>query len=105
MSSTTLVRCRAILADDFPSFDGVARRLREAGLLPAGAGGRDGVGSALLDYRQTVLLLLGLCCGAAPADAPAEAMRIGSFRLLRHDTTRLGGEDERRVYEIRTSTY
>jgi hypothetical protein len=87
------------LADDFPSFDAAARRLREAGLLPAGSGGRDGVGSAQLDVRQTALLLIALAAPVGPIEAPAEAERIGAFKLLRRDQTHIGSPEQRTPFE------
>lgn len=99
MDTTSIARLRERLEEDFPSFDAVARRLREAGLLPAGTAGRNGVGSAQLDYRQTTLLLLALASGADPVDAPSEAQRIGAFKLLRHDETHSGTEPRRTPFE------
>src|ERR1700730_1618439 len=78
---TTIARLRGILADDFPSFDVSVRRLREAGLLPAGSGGRDGVGSAPLDVFGAGLLLSGLAAPCEPCEAPVVARRIADFRL------------------------
>jgi hypothetical protein len=101
---TTIARLRTALADDFPGFDAVARRLREGGLLPAGSGGRDGVGSAQLDVRQTALLLIALAAPVGPIEAPAEAERIGAFRLLRRDDTHIGYEPKRTPFENQTIT-
>jgi hypothetical protein len=96
MSTTTVSRLRPALADHFPDTDAVLKRLRLAGLIPEGRAGRNGSGSAHLDYRQAALLLLALSCGADPIDAPAEAQRIAAFRLLRRDRTH-ASEPEQRV--------
>jgi hypothetical protein len=76
-TTTTLARLRSALGSEFPSFDAVARRLREAGLLPAGGtGGRGDVGSAVLAPDQAALLFLALICGKEPIDAPAAAANL-----------------------------
>ena len=49
--------------------------MREGGLLAAGTGGRNGVGSATLDVRQASLLLIALSAPCEPCEAPAEALR------------------------------
>jgi hypothetical protein len=77
MNTTTLARLRAALGSEFPSFDPVARRLREAGQLPAGGtGGRGDVGSAVLDSDQGALLFLALICRKEPIDAPEAAANL-----------------------------
>jgi hypothetical protein len=78
-NTTTIARLRTALADDFPGFDAFARRLREAGLLPAGTGGRNGVGSAPLDLNQAALLFLALISGEAPIDAPEAAAALAAY--------------------------
>src|SRR5438270_13482025 len=96
METTTVARLRAVLVDDFPSYDVVLRRLRQAGMVPTGSAGRDGVGSAKLSVRQTALLLIALAAPVAPIDAPDAAQHIASFKLLRHDETH-SGEPPRRT--------
>src|SRR4051794_13776239 len=61
------------------------QRLREAGMLPEGKGGRGGALSAQLDPLQVALVLLALGSGVGAIDAPAEAKRIGDFRLAGKD--------------------
>src|SRR4051794_19510916 len=71
----TLANIRKILAPYIPEAETRehARRLREAGLLPGGGPGRDGVASAELTPRQTALLLIALACGGPTTGVAAEA--------------------------------
>ena len=89
-NTTTIARLRTALADDFPGFDAVARRLREAGLLPAGTGGRNGVGSAPLDLNQAALVFLALISGEEPIDAPAGAVALDAYQFSAYFHPRVG---------------
>jgi hypothetical protein len=93
----TIAGLRSALAEYFGTAETrtAMLRLREAGLLPVGAHGR--CGSAEVTYRQAVIALLALASDAHPKNAPAEAERIGSFRLLRHDENPGGGQPTKRT--------
>src|SRR4051794_4743885 len=92
MPRVTVARLRTALHNHFPETktDTVLRRLREFGLLRADSPGHDGVGSATVAPRHAALALLALCADVEPAAAPAEALRVGNFRLraLDHHTDR-----------------
>ncbi len=81
MMETTVARLRGALAPTFPNTATVLRRLREAGLIAAGSGGRDGCGSAPIMPHQAVLVLLALASGVAPFKAPAAAQALAEYRL------------------------
>ena len=94
-----LRRLRAVLE---PHFDEtktktVIRRCREAGLLPAGKSGWNGV-SAQVTTKEAALLLIALAAPGAPIDAPAEAERIGDFRLRARDHSASGDPEPRREH-------
>ncbi len=81
MMTTTVARLRDVLAPTFPETATVLRRFREAGLIAAGSGGRDGRGSAPITPHQAVLALLALASGVAPIEAPTAALALAEYRL------------------------
>jgi hypothetical protein len=94
MDTTTVAKLRPLLANYFdpPRLDTALRVAREVGVISEGQSGFGGCRSAPVDIRQVALVLLALPSGANPKDGPAEAERIGAFRLLRRDNTHLGRE-------------
>jgi hypothetical protein len=101
MSTTTVACLRRTLSDYFegPVVNTAIRSARHFGQIPHGTAGRAGCGSAPIDARQAVLLVLALCSGswAHPKDGPHEAERLGRFKLLRRDENPGGGEPTKRT--------
>jgi hypothetical protein len=99
---TTIAALRCCIAEYFGKAETrtALLRLREAGLLPWGCGGRGG--SAEITTRHAVLALIGLASGAEPINAPAEAVRIGAFKLLRRDQTHSSEPARRVAFENQT---
>jgi hypothetical protein len=81
-----LCRLRASLEGGIDDAQTIIRRLREAGVLPHGGSGRNGVHSARVGVREAALILLAIGCRAwtGPANASAEACRLADFRLDGH---------------------
>jgi len=67
-----------------PLVDTTLRRLREAGLIGFGTGGRGGVGSAPVSYHQAALVLLALIADTEPRGCPQAALELASYRLTSH---------------------
>jgi hypothetical protein len=82
MKTTTVANLRRTLAAYFdePVIYAGLRCARVAGQIPAGTAGRNGCGSAPLDTRQAVGVMLALGCRAARLD-PKQP--IGAMRLTR----------------------
>jgi hypothetical protein len=106
MSTTTVSRLRRVLIGYFeePVVNTALRCARHAGQIPHGTAGRNGCGSAPVTVRQALLIPLALASEAQPKDAPAEAERIGAFKLLRRDETHIGYEPKRTPFENQTIT-
>lgn len=106
MRTITVARLRRALAAYFdePVVYTALRYARIAGQIPAGTAGRNGCGSAPVAIRQALLIPLALASDAHPKNGPAEAERIGAFKLLRRDETRIGYEPKRTPYENQTVT-
>lgn len=89
MSLATISSLRALLGRwaplTGPDIDLYIRRLREAGHLPGGRGGRNGVNSARIDTPHAISLLLAVASGAAPKEA---AVLVDSLVGYRHGLTR-----------------
>jgi hypothetical protein len=100
-NTTTVARLRRALAAYFdePVVYTALRYARIAGQIPAGTAGRNGCGSAPVTVRQALLIPLALASDAHPMNGPAEAERIGSFRLLRRDRTHVSEPEQRIPYE------
>lgn len=99
MSDTiTLAALRKAVEADFPDAETRLRRCREAGLIPAGGPGRGGVNSARLTPRDAARALIALSVPCDPIHAPAEAKRIGNFRLRAIDFTHVSDPNPRRQH-------
>jgi hypothetical protein len=79
-----LNRLRSVLSEPFGAarVTSTARKMREAGMLPAGRGGFGGAHSARLSPQHVALILLALASGADPAQCPAAAKRLAGFKLV-----------------------
>jgi hypothetical protein len=106
MSTTTVSRLRRVLIGYFeePIVNTALRCARHSGQIPHGTAGRNGCGSAPVTIRHALLIALALASDAQPKDAPAEAQRIGAFKLLRRDETHIGYEPKRTPFENQTVT-
>jgi hypothetical protein len=79
----------------------IARRMREAGELPAGRAGRGGVGSARIAVPEAALMLIALsalACGTSAITAPAVARRFADYRLVAIDRTHANDPDPHRQF-------
>jgi hypothetical protein len=83
MNTITVARLVGALRRYFPGARHVVGRLRESGLIAAGAPGRGGARSAQVNTRQAVLVLIALAASVTPIEAPAVARAIADFRLRR----------------------
>jgi hypothetical protein len=83
MNTITVARLVGALRRYFPGSRHIVGRLRESGLIAAGAPGRGGARSAQVDTRQAVLVLIALTASVTPIEAPAAALAIADFRLRR----------------------
>jgi hypothetical protein len=83
MDTITVARLVGALRRYFPGSRHIVGRLRESGLIAAGAPGRGGARSAQVDTRQAVLVLIALTASVTPIEAPAAARAIADFRLRR----------------------
>jgi hypothetical protein len=79
----TVARLREALGEHFGRVEvrTYFQKLREAGLLPQGKGGKGDDASAQLTVEQAAMTLIALGSGARATDAPAEAKRKANFRL------------------------
>jgi hypothetical protein len=65
------------------------RRCREAGLIPAGGPGRNGIAAARITVRNAALLLIALAVPVDPIQAPDAARQIAKFRLRARDYSQI----------------
>jgi hypothetical protein len=96
MRTTTISKLRPVLAEDFPQSRTTLLRLHEAGVVPKGRAGRDGIGSAVVDQRTLALILIALAVpGFTPIEAPAAAQEYAGWRLRFEETGHVPVDDPR----------
>lgn len=88
---TTISQACAIIAEETESsladLQHRARRLREAGLLPTGKGGRGGAAAAHLNSDHLAVMLLALLVPGSASDVVREVKTFGSLRLNKENLT------------------
>jgi hypothetical protein len=96
-NTITVARFRAAAELFRPEAATVLRRCREAGLIPAGRRGRNGVGSARLTVHQVALLAIALAAPVVPLAVAEATVWIADFRLRALDRAIDRGIERRHI--------